>query len=193
MDGLMTRTRGGVAAGVVMLAFLGLGAAGCGGDDGGDGATGPGGAATQSGGGGEGGDAGAAEGSGVDVCSLLEVSEIETAFGDRGPVAEGEENTEIACNWEVGDLSRPNSGAGSVGVMNARYAGSVEDALAESRAIVDNPVDVQGLGDEAFIDYGTLHVRSGDAYLTVSAYFSPDVDGLDEKLVTLARHALSRL
>jgi hypothetical protein len=190
MAGFMTKARAGVA-GLVVLSFLGTAA--CGGKDGGDGSTGLGGATTQPGGDGESGDAGSEESSGVDACSLLEVSEIEAAFGDRGPVAEGESNMEIACNWEVGDLSEPNSGAGNVGVMNARYAGSVEDALAESRAIVDNPIDVAGLGDEAFLDYGTLHVRSGETYLTVSAFFSPDVDGVHEKLVTLARHALSRL
>jgi hypothetical protein len=182
MDGFVTKAKAGLA-GLVVLSFLGT--VGCGGDDGGDGSTGL--------GGGESSEAGSEESSGVDVCSLLEVSEIEAVFGDRGPVAEGEENTEIACNWEVGDLSEPNSGSGNVGVMNARYNGSVEDAMAESRAIVDNPIDVAGLGDEAFLDYGTLHVRSGEAYIAVSGHFSPDVEGLDEKLVTLARHVLSRL
>jgi hypothetical protein len=189
MDGFVTKAWAGLA-GLVVLSFLGT--VGCGGDDGGDGSTGLGGVTTQPGGG-ESSDAGSEESSGADVCSLLEVSEIEAAFGDRGPVAEGEDNTEMACNWEVGDLSEPNSGSGNVGVMNARYPGSVEDAIAESRAIVDNPIDVEGLGDEAFLDYGTLHVRSGDAYIAVSGHFSPDVEGLDEKLVTLARHVLSRL
>jgi hypothetical protein len=190
MAGFMTKARAG-AAGLVVLSFLATAA--CGGKDGGDGSTGLGGATTQSDRGGESGDAGAEESSGVDVCSLLEVSEIEAVFGDRGPVAEGEANMEISCNWEVGDLSQTNSGAGNVGLLNARYAGSVEEALAESRAIVDNPIDVPGLGDEAFLDYATLHFRSGETYIAVSAFFSPDVDGVGEKLVTLARHVLSRV
>lgn len=188
MDGLGIRARAGVA-GLVVLSLLGV--AGCSGDDG-DASTGSGGVANQDDGGDSNG-AGSADTAEGNVCSLLEVSEIEAEFGDRGVVGAGEENTEIACNWEVGDLSEPNSGSGNVGVMRARYAGTVESALAESRAIADNPIDIEGLGDEAYMDVATLYVRSGEALIAISAFFSPSVDGLQEKLVTLAQHVLTRL
>lgn len=178
-------------AGVITLLLL-VGAAACGGDDkdGGLGAR-PAqdqGDASADGGGGDGDGAGGSEG---DPCSLLEVSEIKAEFGDRGAVAEGEA-LGFSCSWEVGDLSDTGSGAGSVGVTRARSAPSAEEAIAEIRDLSLDPVEVEGLGDEALFDFSMLWFRSGDVLFSVSAFFNTEYDNVQEKLLSLAHRMLDR-
>ena len=174
----MTRHR--AWAGVAALLLL-VGAAACGGDDK-DGTFGAGPAEGQGGS-----NAGAGGGSEGGPCDLLEVSEIEAEFGDRGAVADGEA-LGFSCSWAVGDISDPSSGI--VGVTKARGAGSPEQSMAEIRDLSTNPVEVEGLGDEAFFDFGTLWFRSGDITFSVSAFFGSDLPDKEEKLTTLAQHVL---
>jgi hypothetical protein len=169
-----------VRAGLVVTLLL-VGAAACGDDDDLGGTTGVDPA----------GDAGGANGggSGGDACSLLEVSEIEAEFGDHGAVADGE-LLGFSCSWEVGDIDDP--GSGIVVVTKARGAGSPEQSLAEIRGMESNPVEVDGVGDEACLCSGGLWFRSGAITLSVTAFFSSE-DADKAKLVTLAQHMLDRV
>ena len=163
-----------VQLGAVALLLLAGVVAGCGGDDGDDGAA-----------------PGADPGAGAEdgPCSLLDVAEIEAVFGDVGAVADGEE-LGISCAWEVGDPTDP--GSGLVVVTRARGAGSAEQSLAEIRDVSDDPVEVEGVGDEACLCSGGLWFRSGDITFSVTPSFGDDVPGMDEKLAALARNMLER-
>lgn len=170
-------------AGLITLLLL-VGTAACG-DDGSGGPIG--------GADGSGGDKGSGDGGdGGDVCALLEVSEIEEAFGEHGAVADGEP-LGISCTWEIGDVAE--AGSGVVGITRARGAGTPEQSMAEIRDLVSNPIEVDDLGDEAFFDGSSLWFRSGPITFSVSAYFSfgEASDAEDqEKLLTLARQVLAR-
>lgn len=186
-------------AGVVTLLLLVGAVAACGGDGGsgdGDGTgLGPsGGDKGDANGEAGGGDGGSGDGDGGDSaegdpCSLLEVSEIETEFGDRGAVADGE-RLGFSCAWQVGDISDPSSGI--VVITRARGAGSPEQSMAEIRDLESNPVDVEGVGDEACLCSGGLWFRSGAITFSVTASFGDDVPDVEEKLTTLAQHMLDR-
>lgn len=176
--------RHGAWAGAAALLLL-VGAAACGDDDDGGGPGAIGGSdAEGSGGANDGGGGG-----GGDVCSLLEVAEIEAEFGDHGTVADGEP-LGISCSWEIGDMSEPGSGV--VGITSARGAGSPEQSMAEIRDLSLDPIEVEGIGDEAFLDSGILWFRSGDRTFSVSAFFSADIPNVEDKLTPLARHILDR-
>jgi hypothetical protein len=176
----MTRHR--AWAGVATLLLL-VGAAACGGDDK-DGTFGAGPAEGQ-------GDPNAGSGGSPDggPCDLLEVSEIEAAFGDHGAVADGKA-LGFSCSWDVGDVEEP--GSGIVVVTKARGAGSPEQSLAEIRDMDSNPVEVEGVGDEACLCSGGLWFRSGDITLSVTAFFSSG-ESDKAKLTTLAQHMLDRV
>lgn len=182
-----TRTR----VGVITLLLL-VGAAACGGDDSG-GPLGEGNVGADSSGGNKGsGEGDGAGGVGGDPCSLLEVSEIEAAFGEHGAVAEGKP-LGFSCGWDVGDVAE--RGSGVVAITRARGAGSPEQSLAEIRDLSSNPIEVEGVGDEAFFDGASLWFRSGPITFSVNAYFSFDNSPAaesQEELTTLARHMLAR-
>ncbi|HEY3142369.1 MAG TPA: hypothetical protein VGJ86_14620 [Acidimicrobiales bacterium] len=173
-------------AGMVTLLLL-VGAAACGDDD----ADGTAGAGPANGpGGAKPGNAGGGESSDGDACSLLEVQEIEAEFGDRGAVADGEV-LGFSCSWEVGDVA--DEGYGAVAVTSALGNPSAEQALAEIHEISSNQVEVDGIGDQAFLGSDSLWFRSGDQVLSVSGSFITEVDGMQEKLTSLAQHMLDRL
>jgi len=149
------------------LLLLGI-AAGCGGDDGG------GAAAT---------DKGPGVGS-EGPCALLEVSDIEAVFGEQGAVADGEA-LGFSCAWEIGDT-------GIVVVTRARGAGSPGQSLDEIRDLDSDPVEVDGVGDEACLCSGGLWFRAGEVTFSVTPSFSSDVPDVEEKLQTLAGLMLER-
>lgn len=169
-----------------MTALVLLVGVGCGDDDDGGGL--PSGLGSDADGGSNSGGGGGA-GSG-EPCSLLKVSEIEAAFGDHGDVAEGEP-LGMLCTWQVGDIDE--SGSGAIGVTRARGAGTPEQSITEIRDLALDPVEVEGLGDEAFFDGPILWFRKGDITVSVSAAFFPEVPGSNDKVVELAHKVLPRV
>jgi hypothetical protein len=85
-----------------------------------------------------------------DPCSLLTVAEIETQFGDQGPVAEGVTHiNDQTCRWVIGDLL---DGGGNVVVeVVVDSDRSLEDD-ARAAAVTER---IEGLGDEAYGDKGS--------------------------------------
>jgi hypothetical protein len=196
-----TRIRGGVG----LMALL-LMAAACGGDGENDvglggalgqGSTVPTGAPTGAGGG-DGGDD-------VDPCSLLDVADVESQFGERGTVADGQVDFS-SCIWEVGDQAQEESG--NVYVTDYPPVGQPgEQQFATLREMTDSAVDVEGLGDEAFfqlspleesplglLETGIVTVRQGDLVLDIGANFGPpSIADTQDRLMALAERVLERL
>lgn len=191
-----------------LAASLLVGLAGCGKDDGGDlgvGEVADQGSPDQSD---DGGLDAAGDGQRLDLCSLLEASEIEAEFGERGAVAGGLEELE-SCVWDVGPQSEAGSGNVTIWDYPPVPGVSIEDNFAGFKELADNPVDIDGLGDEAYYEHDPeayddrslevmwehtfVYFRSGETFLSVSAFFGPGVDGVEDRLVTLAEHVLSRL
>jgi hypothetical protein len=184
VDAKVDRIGSKAGAGALMAMVL-LGLVACGGDgDGGDEQGGAGNevlddAASE--------DGAPASGSDIDACALLEASEIEEQFGERGTVAEGVPNQSGAtslCSWDVGDLTASGSGTVTLGVSP-----DVTDAIFDE--LTGDPVD--GLGDEALISGETLHVQSGDLYFNLIAGFYPAVPGASEKVTSLGEAIVGRL
>lgn len=141
---------------------------------------------------------GTGDGGGDDPCVLLEMSEIEAAFGERGAVAEGEA-LGFSCTWDVGDVG---GDGGILGLTSTRAVGSVEQGLTEVLGHLDGqPVEVDGVGDEAYFTAtgegmfraSRIDFRTGPWLVVVDAHFSPEPAGTQDKLVTLAQHVVDRL
>lgn len=194
-----------VRAGVAAVLLVGL--AGCGDDEGGGEiglgeVTGDGGADGGLGDGEEGG------GPPADLCALLETAEVEAEFGERGAVGEGYPEFD-SCVWDVGDQSIAGTGNVTVNGYGPAIGQTVEQQFAGYKDLADNPVDIEGLGDEAYAEHDPeafddrslevmfehtfVYFRSGETFLSVSAFFGPGVDGVQDKLVTLAEHVIDRL
>lgn len=168
----------------VLAALVLLSTAACGGGD-----TGAGGVFDQGDASSDGGGAGATEQ--IDMCSLLEESEIEAQFGERGAVAEGTPG--LGCSWDVG--SPFDAGTGSLHLQDLPLTGlPVEEALASYRDLAQDPVDIEGLGDDAFFEYELddaaglrqsttrLTFTTGDLLLKLEAnFFGRDVDAQEEQ------------
>jgi hypothetical protein len=161
-----------------------------GGEGAGAGTDGPG----QGGGGGQ----GAGGAAGIDLCSLLDPSEVEAQFGEGGAVADGK-GGDAACLWEVGDQSRLglDEGPGQVSLTDVYVADTwPADAQYDNmRDLTEGAIDVDGVGDEAFLvaTGSTLVFRSGEAFLSLTASFYPPPAGREDKLVALAQQIASRL
>jgi hypothetical protein len=192
-----------------VAAVLLVGLAGCGDDDGG-GETGLGEVTGDGDSGAEGGlgDNEAGGGPPADLCALLETSEVEAEFGERGAVGEGYPEFD-SCVWDVGDQSIAGTGNVTVGSYGPAIGQTVEQQFAGYQDLAENPVDIEGLGDEAYAEHDPeafddrslevmfehtfVYFRSGETFLSVSAFFGPGVDGVQDKLVTLAEHVIDRL
>jgi hypothetical protein len=199
-----------IRAGLAAALLVGL--AGCGDDDGGD--LGVGGVTDQGSSGqpndsdDDGGLDAPGDGQTLDLCSLLEVSEIEAEFGERGAVADGFDEFE-SCVWDVGARATAGSGSVTVSYYPPVPGQSIEDNFAGYKELAENPVDIDDLGDEAYYEHDAeafddrslgvmfehtfVYFRSGDTFLSVSAFFGPGVDGVEDRLVALAEQVLSRL
>jgi hypothetical protein len=195
-------------AGVTAILFLGI--AGCGDDD--DGSPELGGVAEQGsvdGAGSDDDDGGEVDGGqALDLCTLLEESEVEAEFGERGRAAEGYEEFE-SCVWEVGDQSVAGTGSVTVSEYPTIPGQSLEDNFAGFEELADDPVDIDGLGEEAYFEHDAtafddrslgvvfehtfVYFRTDSVFLSVSAFFGPGVDGVEDRLVVLAEHVLDRL
>ena len=134
----------------------------------------------------------------VDPCSLLEVSEIEAEFGDAGEVFDGMDQGD-QCLWEVGeDQSALGTGTVSVFVQFINPdlpIEPIEDIFAAQQESYADATPVEGIGDEAYFEPNgaTVNARSGDLIWFVQAAFIPQVDGVQEKLETLAGLVANRL
>ena len=133
----------------------------------------------------------------IDLCSLLEVSEIEAEFGQQGTVLDGEEELD-QCTWEVGeDQSQQGTGTVSVYVQSLIPPGqSTEEFYADQLASAPEAVEVPGVADEAFYQpppVTVLNARQGDTFFFVQAAFIPEVEGSQEKLENLATLVAGRL
>jgi hypothetical protein len=198
-----SRIRGGV--GLVALLVMAAACGGAGDDDvglggavGQDSTAPPGGLPADGGGVGGDGD--------VDPCSLLEVADVESQFGERGTVADGQTDFS-SCIWEVGDQTQEDSG--NVYVTDYPPVGqqSPREQFATLREMTDSAVDVEGLGDEAFfqlspleespmglLETGIVTIRQGDLVLDVGANFGPpSIADSQDRLMALAARVLERL
>lgn len=192
MDGIRIRTAVGALAAVAVLGLAACGGGGGGSDGGGGSGEASGGAdagagAAASGGGGGGGGA-TGKGDEVDVCRLLEVSEIDAQFGQAGAVSEGapgELGVTALCRWQVGDPVSPEGG----GTVTLGASTERDDIF---YSVTGDPV--AGLGDEAVLaTESELHIRSGEQFLVLMAGIYPEVPGTRDKLVTLAHLVVDRL
>jgi len=166
---------------------------GCGDDDDGGAAEAPAGEAAEEAD--DNGSAPAEADSELDLCSLLEVAEIEAEFGTQGPVLEGQEELS-QCTWEVGeDQSELGTGTVHVFVQEIPEAVSAEDTFAEQRASYADAVEIDGLGDAAYYEAAgtSVNVRSGDRIWFVQAAFLPEVPDTQAKLENLAAAVEGRL
>lgn len=191
MDGIRIRTAVGALAAVAVLGLAACGG-GSGRSDGGGGSgearggadAGAGAAASDGGGGG----GAAGKGDEVDVCRLLEVSEIDAQFGQAGAVSEGapgELGVTALCRWQVGDPVSPEGG----GTVTLGASTERDDIF---YSVTGDPV--AGLGDEAVLaTESELHIRSGEQFLVLMAGIYPEVPGTRDKLVTLAHLVVDRL
>jgi hypothetical protein len=134
----------------------------------------------------------------IDLCSLLEVSEIDAEFGEQGSVLDGVEELD-QCSWDVGqDQSEP--GTGSVHVF-VQYVDpslpieSAEERFAQQRAAYSEAVELEDLGDEAYYEPNgpSVNVRSGALIWFVQAPFIPEVPDTQQKLENLAALVEDRL
>ena len=192
---------------VGVAAALLVGVVGCGDDDGGDdlGL----GDRTVDGGGADGlGDSEAGDDQPLDLCALLERSEVEAEFGERGGVGAGYPEFD-SCVWDVGDQSTAGSGNVTISGYGPALGQTIEQQFAGYKDLADDPVDIEGLGDEAYAEHDPgayddrslevmfehtfVYFRSGDTFLSVSAFFGPGVGGVQDKLVTLTEHVIDRL
>jgi len=134
----------------------------------------------------------------LDLCSLLETSEIEAEFGERGAVKDGHEEM-LQCTWDVGTASAGGTWGVSVGDLGPATGMPPEDYFATFRDLAGDAADVEGVGDEAYFEedpqifQSYVTFRVGENVLSVDAYFDPEVEGTQEKLTTLAEHVVSRL
>lgn len=195
-----------VRAGAAAVLLAGL--AGCGDDDGGEIGLGE---VTADGDAGAGGDLGDDEAGGgppADLCALLETSDVEAEFGERGAVGDGYPEFD-SCVWDVGDQSVAGSGNVTVSGYGPPLGQTVEQQFAGYKDLADNPVEIEGLGDEAYAEHDPeayddrslgvmfehtfVYFRSGETFLSVSAFFGPGVDDVQDKLVTLAGQVIDRL
>lgn len=192
MDGIRIRTAVGALAAVAVLGLAACGGGGGGSDGGGGSGEARGGADAGAGdaasGGGGGGGGAAGKGAEVDVCRLLEVSEIDAQFGQAGAVSEGapgELGVTALCRWQVGDPVSPEGG----GTVTLGASTERDDIF---YGVTGDPV--AGLGDEAVLaTESELHIRSGEQFLVLMAGIYPEVPGTRDKLVTLARLVVDRL
>jgi len=194
-----------VRAGVAAVLLVGL--AGCGDDEGGgeiglDEVTGD--VGTDGGIG----DGEAGGGPPADLCALLETAEVDAEFGERGAVGEGYPEFE-SCVWDVGDQSIAGTGNVTVNGYGPAIGQTVEQQFAGFKDLAESPVDIEGLGDEAYAEHDPeafddrslevmfehtfVYFRSGETFLSVSAFFGPGVDGVQDKLVTLTEQVIGRL
>ena len=196
-----------VRAGTAAALLVGL--AGCGDDDGG-GEIGLGEVTADGDRGADGdlGDSDAGGGPPPDLCALLETDEVEAEFGERGAVGEGYPELE-SCVWDVGDQSIAGTGNVTVNGYGPAIGQTVEQQFAGYKDLADDAVDIEGLGDEAYAEHDPeafddrslgvmfehtfVYFRSGETFLSVSAFFGPGVDGVQDKLVTLAEHVIDRV
>lgn len=192
MDGIRIRTAVGALAAVAVLGLAACGGGGGRSDGGGGSGEARGGADAGAGdaasGGGGGGGGAAGKGDEVDVCRLLEVSEIDAQFGQAGAVSEGapgELGVTALCRWQVGDPVSPEGG----GTVTLGASTERDDIF---YSVTGDPV--AGLGDEAVLaTESELHIRSGEQFLVLMAGIYPEVPGTRDKLVTLARLVVDRL
>lgn len=192
MDGIRIRTAVGALAAVAVLGLAACGGGGGRSDGGGGSGEARGGADAGAGdaasGGGGGGGGAAGKGDEVDVCRLLEVSEIDAQFGQAGAVSEGapgELGVTALCRWQVGDPVSPEGG----GTVTLGASTERDDIF---YSVTGDPV--AGLGDEAVLaTESELHIRSGEQFLVLMAGIYPEVPGTRDKLVTLAHLVVDRL
>ncbi len=130
------------------------------------------------------------DGSEIDWCSTLEVAEIEEQFGAGGTVLDGQQDDLVdQCQWDVGeDQSQPGTGTINVGTAVGAQVMEAEEYFATIKESAIDPVEVDGVGDEAFYEptLTVLTVRTGDTVYFVQAAFLPEPENTQTKLEALA-------
>jgi hypothetical protein len=143
-------------------------------------------------------DAGASGGTGVslftDACSVITKAEVEQQFGDQGSVSDVREH-DAECLWRVG--TDPHNGLVQLFGMPIPDEQSLADAVSGGgRFHVESvAVEVEGAPNGEALEGvdGSIFFRAQGRLVSVSASFTPEVEGRREKLIALAEHALRRL
>jgi len=127
----------------------------------------------------------------LDLCALLDVSQIESALGTSGLVAEGREE-QGGCTWDVeAGPGAPDSGVVALGARD--LAPPFDEAFAETREVSGDVVDVQGVGEEAFYVNGAVTFRSDGLVIWVQEVFFPERPGTEQEVTSLAQQVLERV
>jgi hypothetical protein len=128
------------------------------------------------------------------ACDLLEVAEVEEQLGMLGPVREGEVKP-AGCLWPVGQDTRLTG-------LELQFLYHPADELADdfssdsAEAVLDpvrGALAVPEVGDEAFLSYATLYVRSGEIGLSLSLESFAGAGDYAATLVPLAQQLVARL
>lgn len=128
----------------------------------------------------------------IDACTVLPADVVGGVVG-RAVTAERIVAVGGGATCDLRPTDDPAAWTISVFVFQHDTEGNdidARDAYTRFRAEADQPVDVPGLGDEAFADEGRVGVVAGGTYFDVTGL---RFDGGREVLVELARRALAAL
>ena len=135
-------------------------------------------------------------------CDLITRAEAESVIGEAVKDGQYGEQKVVGMKKCFYEAANPDSGKflqitvqqASFMPPQVREAGqSPKSIFAETKKMLaDGRVDLAGLGDEAFIGTGGLHMLAGDYYITVGVG-NPDQDGNRQKLEAAGRLVLTKL
>lgn len=131
----------------------------------------------------------------IDPCSLLEVSDIEAQFGELGTFAEGE-SLGPTCTWDLATRDDFSTDGMDLSVSTALSNRPIEAEFDDLRETSEDPVDIAGVGDDAFMASlgNSLRVLSGDHIMALNIVIEDsDIEGEQEKLEALAQLVIDRL
>lgn len=134
----------------------------------------------------------------LDLCSLLETAEVEAELGHRGTVTDGYLDG-TRCVWDVGDLLDTTWGTVALSELPSAPGMSAEEYFDRSREDYVDPVDVEGVGDEAYYAVDTeysevaVFIRVGETMVLLNGFFANDLEDVREPLVALAGRVAGRL
>ena len=128
----------------------------------------------------------------IDACTVLPTDVVADVVG-RAVTADRIVAIGGGATCDLRPVDDPAAWTISVFVFQHDTEGNdidARDAYTRFRAEADEPVDLPGLGDEAYAEEGRVGVVAGDTYLDVTAL---RFEGGREVLIELARRALAAL
>lgn len=138
----------------------------------------------------------------IEPCALITKAEAESLIGEAVKDGQYDEQQAVGMKKCFYAAANPDSAKflqltvqqASLMPQQVREAGqSPKTIFAETKKMLaDGRVDLTGLGDEAFIGTGGLHMLAGEFYITIGVG-NPDRDGNRQKLEAAGRLAAGNL